>query len=399
MTTTPFLFISSADWDLPSGAAGTDRVEALLGLPYAELEHRCRLAVYDFVVGCFDDQQGATRHYYEAPAHRYDELDSGNFLIALNYLTMYDRYEDDAMLDRAERSYLWAYKNRVVNHPMMSWQGGVRDDFAPHELYVKYTADALTAVLALRARRPREEYDLHIAQYHNFLKQARKAGFAFTYDSTTHEWRDRGFVWRGFGGPVLAYLQAHDTLGDDIYRTEAVAWAEYGLTQIEDDGAMYLLDGEFWNSDLAALELRAFVHVFEVTGDDRFRDAACRYANWLVAHQRADGAWPIGIDRDGEVCAPNVGPGDMSNIAISLVRLHFVTHDAAYLDAAVGAVRYAIGQQLCGPEQRYYEDDAARWGFWSWDPPYDYTLSGDQVVHHVRGIMAIADVVGSVDVA
>jgi hypothetical protein len=277
---------------------------------------------------------------------------------------------------------------------MMTWQGGVRDGFEPHELYVKYTADALTAVLALRARRPREEYDLHVTQYHNFLKRARQAGFAATYDTATHAWRDRGFAWRGFGGPVLAYLQAHASLGTDVFRSEALAWAEYGLTQLEDDGAMYLLDGEFWNSDLTALELRAWVHAFEATGDTRYLEAARRYAAWIIARQRPDGAWPIGIDRDGEICAPNVGPGDMSNIAISLLRLYIVDGGDERLDAAVRAVRYALGQQLAHTGDKYYEDDAARWGFWSWDPPYDYTLSGDQIVHHVRGIMAVADVVG-----
>lgn len=394
MTQTPFLMISSADRGLDSApiTRGSACVE-LLGVDYDELKERCRNAVYSFVVRTFDPTVGACHHYYEAPKHRYDEFDSGNFLIGINFLAMYDRYGDSAMLARAESCYHWAYRNCVETHPMLTWQGGVRDGFAPHELYVKYTADALTLLLALQARRPRPDFEVHFAQYHSFLKRAREAGFAATFDKRSYTWRSRGFAWRGFGGPVLAYLQAHAMLRDDRFVNQARAWADYGLGQQETNGAMYLLDGDFWNSDLTALELRALTLISDVTSDRRYLDAARRYADWLLQHQRHDGAWPIGIDRDDEVCAPNVGPGDMPNIALSLVLLHQRTGDNRYLDGAVAAVRYAISQQVAHPGDEYFQDINARWGFWSWDPRADYTLSGDQVVHHIRGIIAVADYV------
>ncbi len=393
MSVSPFAAISSSDWDLEAGSLDEQTVEEVLGLPYSELEMRCRKAVEEFVVGTYDSQVGAVHHYYSAPEHRMDEFDSGNFLIALNFLTMFDRYGDPEMLNRAESCYRWAYQNCTETHPMFSWQGGVRDGFSPNELYVKYTADAFLTVLALHARQPREEYSLHIKQYHSFLKRARQAGFMFTYDKATYSWKNHGFSWNGFGGPVLAYLQAATSLQDAEYHAEAVKWGEHGLTCQSDNGAFYLLDGEFWNSDLTALELRSLVHLFETTSDARFLTSARRYADWLIDQQREDGAWPIGIDRDGEVCAPNVGPGDMPNIAMSLIRLHMSDPEPKLLESAIKAVRYAISQQLV-PGSPYWEDPAARWGFWSWDPAYDYTLSGDQVVHHVRGIMMLADYLG-----
>lgn len=394
MSHSTYAVVSSADWGLAEGPLDDQAVTQALGHPYAELERRCRNAVEEFVLGTYDESVGAARHYYSALEQRMDEFDSGNFLIGLNFLTMFDRYGDEEMLRRAESCYRWAYDNCTETHPMFTWQGGVRDGFAPHELYVKYTADAFVTALALHARRPSDDYLHQIAQYHSFLKRARRAGFKFTFDRSTYTWTDVGFSWNGFGGPVLAYLQAHETLGDPRYLEEAKLWGDYGLSRQEPDGGFYLLDREFWNSDLTALELRSLVHLHEVTGEAAYLRAARQYADWLVKHQRPDGAWPIGIDIDGEVCAPNVGPGDMPNIAMSLVRLHMHAGDQAYLDSAVRAVRFAIGKQLVSAQQPYWDDERARWGFWSWEPAYDWTLSGDQVVHHARGIILLADYLG-----
>lgn len=392
MPTTLYTPCSSRDWALDMAPVTTaDAVVERLGLGLAELEQRCTLAIEQFVTRTYDPAVGAAHHYYAAPEKRYDEFDSGNFLIAINFLNHYDRSGDEAMLVRAENCYRWAYEHVTETHPMFSWQGGVRDGFKPTELYVKYTADAFTTALALHARRPDDSYLLHMTQYYSFIKQARGAGFCFTYDVEHHRWLDNGFVWRGFGGPILACLQAWDSLGDQKYLNEAAAWAEFGLSQQADDGGLYLLDGLYWNSDLTASELRAFVHMYEVTDDQRYLIAARRFADWLCQQQRSDGSWPIGIDRDLEVCAPNAGPGDMPHIAMALLRLHRAQPDSGHLAAAVAAVRYAIGQQLSEEGQEYWQDENARWGFWSWDPRYDYTLSGDQVVHHVRGILAVAD--------
>ena len=394
MSRSTYALVSSSDWGLDAGPLDNEEVVRVLGHPYAELEQRCRKAVEEFVLGTYDETVGAARHYYSALEQRMDEFDSGNFLIALNFLTMYDRYGDEEMLRRADSCYRWAYDHCTETHPMFTWQGGVRDGFQPNELYVKYTADAFITALALHARRPSEDYLHQIAQYHSFLKRARRAGFKFTYDRNTYTWTDVGFSWNGFGGPVLAYLQAYQSLGESRFLEEAKLWGDYGVSRQEPDGGFYLLDREFWNSDLTALELRSLVHLHEVTGEPQYLDAAGQYADWLVKHRRSDGAWPIGIDIDGEVCAPNVGPGDMPNIAMSLVRLHMHTADQSHLDAATAAVRFALARQLSGPGQPYWEDERARWGFWSWEPAYDWTLSGDQVVHHTRGIMLVADYVG-----
>jgi len=397
-STGPFASISSSEWGLPSPSEeGRLRVRELLGVSYEDLETRARNAVYEFVARTYDDEHGGAHHYYRADLRELSEKDAGNYLIALNFLAMYDRYGDEAMLARAEGCFRWAYENRTETHPMMTWQGGVRDEFRPTELYTKYTADALTTCLALWHRTGNDDYDLPARQFHNFLKQARAAGFKSKLDLTSYRWLDRGFCWNGFGGPTIAYLQYYGLTERESFLEHARAWADHGLMQQAPDGGFYLIDNAFWNSDLTALELRALVFLFEETGDERYLNAAVRFADWLLRQQREDGSWPIGIDRDGEVCAPNVGPGDMPHIAISLVRLHRAAGDDRYLSSAVAAVRYGLRMQAIeeGAYPLHLDDPYVRFGFWSWEPLYDFSLSGDQVVHHVRGIALVSDYVAS----
>ena len=392
--------ISPRSWDIPVPTAqGKQRIEERTGFSYDEIERRCKQAVYAFLNRLYDPAAGALHHYYRADTKYISDMDSGNFLMAINYLAMYDRYDDQAMLSQAASCFTWAYTHWTETHPMMTWQGGVRDGFKPHELYVKYTGDAFCTCLALYRRTHDARFLFYLRQFHNFMKQARSAGYKYKYDTHTYAWSDTGFCWRAFGAPITAYLELYELTRDGRYREHALAWGEHALTLQAQDGAFYLIDGHFWNSDLAASELRGLVFLYEETGDTRFLTAARRYADWLLAHQRADGAWPLGIDTDGEECAPNVGPGDAPNIGISLVRLHRTTHDAAYLEAAVQTLRYSLALQAVedGRYPLYLDDPHVKWGFWSWEPLYDYSLSGDQSVHHVRGMLFIPDYLATLD--
>jgi len=393
-----FASLSSAEWNLKiPGPKGKEEIRRRLGHSYPDLEERARRAVYEFVERSFDSAQGALRHYYRADTRSYAEPDSGNFLMAGNYLAMYDRHGEPRMLARAASCFRWAYRNCTELHPMFTWQGGVRDQFRPHELYVKYTSDALRTALALEARAPDDEQLFAARQFHGFVKQARAAGFMAKFDTLTYRFSNTGFAWNTFGGPLLAYLQFYELTSEERYLAEARAWADHGLTLQAENGAFYLIDNAFWNSDLVAPELLGLTFLHEVTGRAAYLAAAIRYADWLLPRQRDDGAWPIGIDRDDEICAPNVGPGDMPHIALALVRLHRNTGDDRYLQAAIAAVRYGIRMQAVedGKYPVHLDDPHVRWGFWSWDPAYDHSLSGDQSVHHVRGMLMVADYIGS----
>jgi uncharacterized protein YyaL (SSP411 family) len=203
-------------------------------------------------------------------------------------------------------------------------------------------------------------------------------------------WREKG--WQSFGRVIEAFLLLESVTGEPRWRELALQWGDYGLSLLAEDGGLYLIDGDYFNTDIAADELRAFVFLYELTNRPDFLAAAEQFAAWLLARQREDGAWPLTIDRDGNIVVPTVGPGDVPNIAIALLRLHTVTRNAHYRDAAFQALRYSLSVQIVpGGGQPYADDPNARWGFWSWMPYYDYTVSADQATHHIRGFLFALD--------
>lgn len=385
-----FATVVPQDWGMPPASFdGDPLVERALGVAPERLRARLVHALRDFVGGLYDEDVGALRHYYRPDVQYLSEFDSGNFLMALNFLVLHDLESDAEALTRARSCYDYAMEHYCDRHPMAFWQGGVRDGFRPAELWVKYTGDAAWLAAALYRRTRDDAYLFDLRRFHNFFKRAREAGFAYTFDTHRYAWRRTGNVWRAFGFPLTAYLELFEATDDPHYLSEAVNWGRHGLSLQEENGSFLLIDGQFWNSDLTAPELRGLVNLWEVTGDDAYLRSAVRFADWLLERQRPDGAWPLGIDRDGEVCAETVGPGDPPNIALSLVRLHGATGDDAYLRSAIRAVRYGLSMQACeeGRYPEYLTDSRAKWGFWSWEPLHDTSLSGDQSIHHVRGAL------------
>lgn len=395
-----YLAITPREWGLKiPDDKGMNSVKKVLGISYQEIQKRCKNAVYEFLDRLYDEKENALHHFYRADVKHFGEFDSGNFLMAINYIIMYDCYQDIKMIEKAENCFEWAYSKCTEIQPMFTWQGGVRDGFKSNELYLKYTGDAMWTCLALYERLKKEEYLFYAKQFHNFMKQARKAGFKYKYNTDLYQWSDTGFCWRAFGYPIIAYLEYYNVTGEEKYLEYAIAWGEHGLTLQERNGAFYLIDGEFWNSDLTATEIRGLVSLYKVTGMKKFLRSAILYADWVIKYQREDGAWPVGIDTDNEICAPNVGPGDVSNILISLVYLHDVTKERRYLESAIKATKYSLAMQAVedGRYPLFLDDRNVKWGFWSWEPLYDYTLSGDQSVHHIRALMLIADYLGNLD--
>jgi hypothetical protein len=62
------------------------------------------------------------------------------------------------------------------------------------------------------------------------------------------------------------------------------------------------------------------------------------------------------------------------------------------------AFRYSLSRQILpGSDAPYAQDPNLRWGYWSWDPYYDYTVSADQATHHARGLMFLLDAMSFID--
>ena len=382
--------ISPQDWGLPVATNLPQTPIEKIGISLAELEMRANKATYEWLLGQFDKTSGAFHGHYRAPDQYLEPPQTVNLIAPWQLLAAYDRYEDARLLEMARSAAIWFYNRHVVDHPMSVVAGGVRDGGNPDEIWTKFTAEEVITCLGLFARTNETIWVDQALQSARCVLQARRHDFSPRYKLSANKWLELG--WDSWGRAVQANLLLWQETDDMGWRDEAVQWGQHALDIQADDGAFYLIDSEYFNTDLAADELRALTLLYEVTEQNDFLEAARRFADWQLSKQMANGAWPLTIDRDGSVVMPTVGPGDIPNIGIALLRLYHITRERRYWDAMCLALRYALGTQIIpGNPQPYEDDPLVRWGFWSWDPYYDYTLSGDQSTHHARGMWFFVD--------
>jgi hypothetical protein len=383
--------ISPQDWGLPVAKDLSETSPAELGASWAEIEQRARMATYEWLLRQFNEEVGAFHGFYRAPDCHLEFPQTVNLIAPWQLIAAYDRYQDANLLDTARRAAEWFYKNHVIDHPMSVVAGGVRDGIETTHVWTKFTAEEVITCLALYRRLNESVWLERALQGGRCLIQARRHNFAPRYDLTTGRWLEYG--WDSWGRVVEANLLLWEDSGDERWLNEAREWGHYALkSQSAVHGSYYLIDREYFNTDLAPDELRALVLLYEITENDFYLWAARRFAEWLLERQTAEGAWPLTIDRDGNVVMPTVGPGDVPNIGIALLRLYHVTHDDRYLQSAYRTIRYSQQVQATPDSGHpYTEDERVRWGFWSWQPYYDYTLSGDQSTHHTRGMWFVMD--------
>ena len=382
--------ISPQDWGLPVAAAPDQPAFDHSSITFADLETRAKSATYDWLLGQFNDDVGAFHGFYRAPDRHLDFPQTVNLIAPWQLLAAYDRYQDSALLERAVRAANWFYEQHVITHPMSTVAGGVRDGLATDEIWTKFTAEEIIVCLGLWSRTGDDTWRERARQCGRFLIQARRHGFAPRYNLTSGKWIAHG--WDSWGRVIEAGLLLQQADNDRRWLAEAEAWAAHALAIQGADGGFYLIDREYFNTDLAADELRALVMLHEQTGRDVYLQAALRFADWLLRWQDSDGAWPLTVDVDGNVVMPVIGPGDVPNIGIALLRLFHIQQDRRYLQAANATVRYSLTVQAVPHSDHPYTDDLhVRWGFWSWQPHYDYTLSGDQSTHHTRGMWFLID--------
>jgi len=382
--------ISPRDWGLtPATEKGTEKFR-LLGLDREDLENRCRQNTYSWLLRQFNEEFGAFHGYYDPRTRQFNEPQTANLIAPFQLLAAYDRYGDEGLLERAKRSAEWMHQNMMDAHPMSLVLGGIRDNLKPTEIWTKYTADYVALNLGLYERTEDEWYLHRAIQSGKFLLQAQNHHFAPKYDSDIEVWIEKG--WQSFGRVIVAMIALSEFTGEEQWLDWATAWAEYGVELQYGDGCFYLVNEDYYNSDIAADEMRALVRMYWRTGRRKFLNAAAKFADWHVAHQRPDGSWWLNVDRHGVTVGRYVGPGDVPNIAIALMMTHRTTEDIKYLQSAVRALRYSLSVQAT-PESggAYLEDENVLWGFWSWDPYYDYTMSSDQSTHHVRGYWFFLD--------
>jgi len=387
---TVHMSISPQGWGLrPAGEGAGDLLEDL-GLPQGELERRARKNTCEWLVRQFDETTGAFHGYYDARTRTRSEPQTVNLIAPFQCLAAFDRYHDEQFLRLARSAADWLHEHMVETHPMSLVLGGVRDNIKTTQLWTKYTADYVTLNLGLWERLAEEEYLHRAEQSSRFLLQSQNHQFAPKYDHWQEGWLHKG--WQSFGRVIAAMIALQEFTQRPEWLQRAIVWAEHGLRLQADNGCFHLINKNYYSSDIAADEIRGLIRVYLRTDDRRFLDAGLRFADWHLEHQDEKGAWPLSEDRWGVPVTRYRGPGDMPNIAIALLLAHKTTGDSTYVDGAAKALRYSMSQQQL-PDGRgpYVDDPDTHWGFWSWDPPYDYTMSADQSTHHARGYWFFID--------
>jgi hypothetical protein len=383
--------ISPRGWGLAPAGERDHPVLCELDLDRADLERRARENTFHWLTQQFDDDVGAFHGYYEARNRTFAGPQNVNLIAPFQCLAGFDRYQNQKLIDMARRAADWLHENMVETHPMSLVLGGVRDNIKPDQLWTKYTADYVTLNLGLWERLQDQTYLDRAVQSSRFLLQSQNHNFAPKYNHWHEQWISRG--WHSFGRVIVAMIALQEFIGDSFWLESATGWAEHALRLQAENGCFHLINDTYYSSDMAADEIRGLVRVYLRTENRAFLEAALRFADWHVERQDADGSWPLSEDRWGVAVTDYKGPGDMPNIAVALLLAHKVTGEARYVAAAAKALRYSLPQQqLPDHEGQPYDDDpATHWGFWSWDPPYDYTMSADQSTHHVRGYWFFLD--------
>ena len=382
--------VSPQSWGLERSNHKTTKHLDFMGIPKRELEVRAKQNTYAWLMRQFNHDAGAFHGFYDPRSQQLALPQTANLIAPFQLIAAFDRYDDEELLAMARRCADWMEENMVESHPMSLVLGGVRDNIKPTQLWTKYTADYVTLNLALYERQEDEELLRRAIHGSKFLLQSQNHGFAPKYDHAIEKWMEKG--WQSFGRVIVAMIALQEFTDEEDWLDRAMLWAECGVSLQAADGCFYLINDDYYSSDIAADEIRGLIRTYWRTQRTRFLNAATRFADWHLANQLPNGAWPLSVDRWGVSVADYVGPGDIPNIAIALFLAHKATRNIEYLASGVRAIRYSMTQQcIPGDPGPFADDPNTHWGFWSWDPRYDFTLSSDQSTHHVRGYWFFLD--------
>lgn len=378
--------ISPQDWKLSSPVDLSEEVHERLGASFIALRARADAATA-WLCRQFDLQAGRFRGDYVVGETSHMVVSVANLLVPWQLMAAYDRTHDADLFDIAVRAVSWFYQNCVETHRRSLFAGGV---YEQNVISTRRTAESVTTFLGLWARTDSEQWLARALQGGRYLIQARRHDFATGYAPPSHRWLAWGAD--GWGEVTEALLLLANACEDDLWFNEALYWGERAVGLQSENGAFYPLNGEYYNSGLVAAAIRALVMLHQVTARHDFAWVATNYAGWHRRHQLDEGGWPLTVDGDGNIVMPAVSAGDVADIAIALLHLHYITQDTKYLDMAYRAMRYILTRQaMPGSEHTHVDGPGVRGGFWAWDPYHNYTLSTFATAQSTRALWWILD--------
>jgi uncharacterized protein YyaL (SSP411 family) len=185
----------------------------------------------------------------------------------------------------------------------------------------------------------------HLGAAITWLKRAQDAtgngGVAQTFLVRQRKWAPAYPETTGYIIPTLYRYSA--LTGDADAATRARRMADWECdVQLPDGG---VLAGALGTSDQPTVfntgqVLFGWVRAYEVEGDERYREAAVRAADWLCKAQDADGCWR----RFGSPFTATAVNLYNTRTAWGLALVHGITNESRLLDAAVRNVEWALAQ-------------------------------------------------------
>lgn len=186
----------------------------------------------------------------------------------------------------------------------------------------------------------------HLDAAIGWLKHAQdvtgNGGVAQTYLVRSRRWAPSYPETTGYIIPTFYRYAA--LAGDEDARQRARRMADWEIDiQLPHGG---VLAGALGDSDRPTVfntgqVIFGWARAFEEEGDERYREAAVRAANWLIEMMDSDGCWrKFGSPMTGK----HINTYN-TRTAWSLVRVHDITGDRSYLNAAVQNAEWAMTQR------------------------------------------------------
>ncbi len=130
----------------------------------------------------------------------------------------------------------------------------------------------------------------------------------------------------------------HVVAKEELIRTRAIRMADWLLSIQNSDGS--IPDSRFQKKMIfdTGMVIFGLIRTYEEISDEKYRTAAIRAADWLVAQQEPSGEWK-------QYAADNIPHTYYSRVAWSLLKVHNITLNNKYKEACILNIEWCLKQQ------------------------------------------------------